>query len=233
MATVAEIIDQVLRRLGEDPVAPIHWRRDEILDYIQEGIVELNLITGEIQATGSIPLNSTANLYDMPESAIAPLSARVNGRYLRRDAVEDLDEELIPKWQAAGSTASAPKLWAPLGLTLIAITPRPVVNLSMDVTYLAHPLPRQDASQETGLLPEYDIAVEDYAVSRAHFKDGGAEFQQSLADYTRYLDAAQQLAGRDVFERYPAWGVAPRTETAPVTPRGAAEPQQTPPPGRR
>ena len=54
---VNTFIDQIMRRLSELSVsAPIRWSRSEILLFINDGIAEFNLITGEIQGTETIEL---------------------------------------------------------------------------------------------------------------------------------------------------------------------------------
>jgi hypothetical protein len=221
-AHVADIITQVLRRLGEtDTSAPTRWTRDEILDYINEGISEANVISWEIQATGTIPLNVTDNVYALPDANIAPLSVYTNSRYLLRQSIDDLDNELTD-WESAISTASVPRIWCPFGLTQILVSPRTTTGAVLYVTSLVEPMPRIDADQEVGLRVGYEQAIEDYAYARALFKEGGAEFQQSQVEYQRYLDVVQQLAGRNILELR----VLQKAETADITPRHAAEPQQ-------
>jgi hypothetical protein len=222
MATVEVIIFRVLSRLSEiNPAAPTHWQRSEILDYLREGANELNLIAGEIQATISVPVNTTENVYALPAPSIAALSISSTNTFLFKQSIDDLDNEK-PNWEAVTEVASRPRIWSPLGLNQIVIWPR--ATASLEVAALMEPDAISDADMSVGFREEYTPALEDYCVSRALFKEGGAEFQQSLGDYQKFLGAAQELAGRNVFEEAPAWTVAPKTATAQTTLRKSSEP---------
>jgi hypothetical protein len=224
MGNVRTIIDQVARRLNElYPDDPEHWLRDELLVFLVDGLTELNLIAGEIQRTVTVTLNSTDNIYALPATVIAPMSCRVDGYYLQKQALTELDNEL--DWEQAGLNRNRPATWCGFGLTQILIHPRPLAAKTALVETLSmHPdLTNPDTATDLDIRPEYEPALEDFMLHRAMFKEGGAEFQQAQLFYVRFLDAVQFLSGLNVLRRYPAWDVAPETELSEVAGRESRE----------
>lgn len=215
MIAASTIINQAIRRLSElSTTAPIHWTRSEILGWLNDAVVELNLITGELQGAEDVVLVDTENIFPLSSSAIAPLSCSVGGKFLQRESIRDLDSEST--WEASDQTASAPVIFCPFGLTQILFHKRSSVTAS--VVVLEKPDPLTDAIVAIPFQDQYAEALEDFCVSRAMFKEGGAEFQQAVAAYNRFLDTAQQLSGRNVLKKYPVWEVY-AGRTGRVTPR--------------
>lgn len=133
----------------------------------------------------------------------------------------DLDNEA--QWEKADQKRLKVKVWCPLGLTKIVIWPRP---LSADTAYVESLIMHVDVLDAAIPLPvrsEYERAIEDFIVARAMFKEGGAEFEQANLFYARFLDTVQQLSGRNILRRYPAWEIID-TKTSHVTLREGAEP---------
>lgn len=223
MANANEILDQAIRRLNElVPATPVHWTRPELLVFLNEGMSELNLITADYQRTVGVAVNNTANVWDLPAGVIAPLSVRLEDRYLRREAIEHLDKEM--RWEASDAVRLNAKTWCPLGLYKVIVAPRTIGARTLNVEVLQEHPQVADAAVPIPLRPEYERALEDYVVGRALFKEGGAEFQQGLVCYNRFLDVVQQLSGRNILRSYPAWDVQPETKTSETTLRESVEP---------
>lgn len=218
MATVKQIIDQIMRRLDElCPDSPEHWEREEVLVWVNDAITELNLISGEIQSTETVDIDSTENVYDLSADAIAPLSVRSSAGYLFKEQVTDLDSEA--NWEDPDQVSWHPKTWCPFGLNKIVIFKRPLSAQVLWVETLRSHTPAVDDDVELEIRPEYTPAIEDFCVQRAMFKEGGAELEQAEPLYANFLDAVQTLSGRNVLRRYPAWDVSPETKSAEVGPR--------------
>jgi hypothetical protein len=222
MATVAQIIDQAARRLNElSTTAPVHWTRAELLVYLNDAVNELNLISGEIQSTVTIALTAADNVYTNPVTVIAPLSVRVNDHYLHKESVSELDNEA--DWEAATANRRDPKDWAPLGTNLMIIYPRPLAAATAYVEAFVSHTPAVDGAGTLEIRQEYEIAIEDYIISRAMFKEGGAEFHQAEQWYSMFADEVRHLTGLNILRRYPAFDVAPELEVSEVSPRETAE----------
>jgi hypothetical protein len=224
MATTAQIIDQAIRRLSELSVTvPVHWTRAELLDYLTEAVNELNLIAAEIQTTEPINTANDVNVYNLAVTAIAPMALRVNGKYLLKQPVLDLDNEA--DWEGDDEERKDIKIWCPLGLQKIIIWPRPIFQpTALMVEELSQHPAIVDGATNLIIRPEYESAIEDYMVHRAMFREGGPEVDQMEPFYARFLDQVQQLSGRNIIRRYPAWDVEPETKTSETTLPAALEP---------
>lgn len=228
MGTAQALIDQAIRRLNElSTTSPVRWTRAELLVFLNDGLAELNLIAADYQDTHIIPINNTATVWDLPEVVVAPLSVRtVAYGYLLRQMVEDLDKE--SDWEDPMNQRLHPKCWATIGLEKIIVTPRVGVATALYVECITQYVAVPDAAVDmiAWIRPEYEKAIEDFMVSRAMFKEGGAEAMQALGLYSRFLDTVQQLSGRNVIRRYPAWDIAPEAVVSQTTLREAAEPER-------
>jgi hypothetical protein len=210
MATAHHIIDQAIRRVNElNPDAPIRWTRDEMLLWLNDALFELNLIAADNQDTVTITADNTHNIYDLPTNVVAPLTVRTDHGYLQRQQAVDMDNET--DWEDAAAVRQFIQTWAPIGLTKILIYPRPIANTSVYVEVLSFHDPMLDVELDMPVRPEYERAIEDFMVSRAMFKEVGAEFQQALVYYGRFAEAIQQLSGRNIIRSLPSWDVIEST----------------------
>src|ERR1035438_4284849 len=88
------------------------------------------------------------------------------------------------------------KQWAPLGLSSFLIHPSVEVPEPVIVTGIQLVTQQTWPFDGTVVLPFHDefmAAIEKYAAHYLRVKEGGAEFQQSLALYQEYLDDAKRL----------------------------------------
>jgi hypothetical protein len=207
MATARELIDQAIRRLNEmnNTAAPIRWTRPELLVFLNDALFELNLIAADNQGTITITADSAHNVYDLPPGTIAALSVRTVDGYLLRQQVNDIDNEA--DWESDKAVRLRINSWAPIGLTKILIYPRPLIGTIIYVEILAFHDPIEDVDLNLPIRPEYERAIEDFIVCRGMFKEGGAEFQQALVYYSRFIDAVQELSGRNVIRSLPSWDI--------------------------
>lgn len=224
MATVAQIINQAIRRLSElSTTSPVHWTRSEMLDYLTESLNELNLIAAEIQRTEQINTLNDVNVFALAVDTVAPMAVRVNGYYLFKEPIIDLDNE--GDWEGDNDERMNIKVWCPLGLQRVIIWPRPILQPTpLMVEELSMHPPITDSNMNLSIRPEYEPALEDYMVHRAMFREGGPELDQMEPFYARFLDQVQQLSGRNIVRRYPAWDVEPETKTSETTLPGTSDP---------
>jgi hypothetical protein len=205
-----QVINQIIRQLSELVVAtPVHWTRSEILVWVNDGIIELNLIAGEIQDYDTITLSTSSNVVNLTSRIIAPLVVSINGIDLRRQTIADLDRET--DFELTNQVATEPKTWCPFGLTKIIIWPRPTSPVDVNVYGPVVNTPVTDAAVPIPLRDEYVPAIQDYCVFRGLIKEGGAETQQGVQFYSRFLDTVSQLSGRNIVRREMARLNMPKT----------------------
>lgn len=211
MATVAEHIDQILRRLDElSTTAPVHWTREEILVFVNEALTELNLISLEFQGSAETTLNSTDNVYDQPSPILAATAVRCP-HYLRRQTAEDIDREA--KWEASDEKRLKVRTWAPIGLNKFMVYPRPIETTTAFIEGVIEHTPVTDSAMSLPVRPEYEDSIDDYCVERATFKEGPSELEQSGALYKSFLDKVQQSSGRNVIRMYPRFSTGSVADT--------------------
>lgn len=223
MALANEILNQSIRRLNElVPASPIRWTRPELLVFLNDGVHEANLLSGDIQRTVQVAINNTTNVWDFPAGIIAPLTLRVETKYLYRESVENLDKE--DDWEHPSKIRMDPATWSPLGLYKFVIYPRPINARTINAEVFHEHTPVTDAAVALPVRAEYERCLEDYVVSRGLFKEGGAEAQQGLAFYKSFLDTVAQLTGRNIVRSYPSWDARPATQISETTLREGAQP---------
>ena len=223
MGLANAILDQAIRRLNElSTTAPVRWTRPELMVFFNDGLAELNLIATDFQETHNLSIDNTASVWNLSVDVIAPLSVYLDGKYLLRESVENLDKEF--DWEDPIFVRKDPKLWASLGSNKIIIIPRSQTTKVVQIETLSQYDPVTDIAVDMILWirPEYELAIEDYVVSRAIFKEGGAEFQQGVMFYNRFLDTVQQLSSRNIIRQYPQWDVG-ETRVSETTLREAVE----------
>jgi hypothetical protein len=204
MATAEDVISQVLRRLDElDPDNPVRWTRAEILVYLNEALTELNLISLEFQGSADLSIDSSNNVYSVPDPLIAISTVYINNRYLRRSTIDQLDYEI--KWDVSDLKEITPRNWAPLGLNKLVIVKKPQASLTAKLEGVKRHTPATDAAEDLPCRTEYIPILEDFCVHRATFRDGGYELNHAEPYYTNFLSTSQDLSGRNVISSYPRY----------------------------
>jgi hypothetical protein len=204
MATAEDVISQVLRRLDElDPDSPVRWTRPEILVYLNEALTELNLISLEFQGSADLSIDSSNNVYSVPDPIIAISTVYIDNRYLRRTTVDQLDYEI--KWDVSDLKEITPKIWAPLGLNKLVIVKKPHAAKTARLEGVKRHTAVTDSAEDLPCRTEYIPAIEDFCVHRATFRDGGYELNHAEPFYTNFLTTAQDLSGRKVVSSYPRY----------------------------
>ena len=204
-----EVIDTVLERLEESLISPVFWSRSEILGYINEGLFELNNIAGKLHATDSVVV-STSNFYNTPDATVTVMHASINGKALVRTSLEDLDRR-DSKWESA---TGKPKRWAPMGVNLFAIHPRPASGTeSVEFEVLKVPTLIVDDATAVDLDDEFVDVIEDYGFHIARFKEGGPEFANSMSALEDFAKRVGDLATKVLTQQPQIHAAEPNVDT--------------------
>jgi len=209
--TASEVIDQTLELLDEDPLNPVFWTREELLVHLNDAIREFNLIALKFQERVTSSLPQSVAFQVTPLGAIAVLEISRGDVFLRKRVLEGMDREQ-PRWQL--QTGARPKQWGPVGINLFFLSPNPTTNQSLELTLLQQPM---ILSEDTviDLDDEYVDALGDYVFHMARFKEGGAEFQQSLKQYESFRSVSDSALRRRVAENHILLVEEPGADTGP------------------
>jgi hypothetical protein len=208
VATASEIITLVLDRLDEDPSNPQFWSRSELLVLLNEAYAEFNIIAIKLASTASITRPS-ANIIAIPPTAIVVMGAQVSSKSLSRTTMESMDMENRGWMKATG----VPAQWGSAGINRMFFDKYPTASgATATITTLNVP---QEIEEDTviDLESEYLLALEQYVFHAARFKEGGAEFQQSMEAYQQFtMIAALGAEGQDS-ETFDLFGQATVAQT--------------------
>src|ERR1039458_463927 len=201
MTTIADMVPQLAARVEEtNPFAPIFWGLNtEFYSALVEACSDLLILIGRPTNTVSLPVTLLPNSVWQPMPPGMFCIANVQG--------PDGDVYKFTQFDMDFSQASwgsdyendlgdSVKQWWPLGLTAFGIhpsveVPQPVIVTGIQlVTQESWPY---DGTVVSPFHEEVNSILEMYAAHILRLKEGGAEFQQSLALYDAYLAGAKRL----------------------------------------
>jgi len=199
---VSDLISRVLRRMDEqDPLIPVHWSREEILVYVNNAIAEYQLIAMEMQTTVYVIVNTSDNVYPVPESILVPFAVSAP-HSLRRCAISTLDKESC--WESPRGSRLGIREWCPIGADMFLIYPRPkdIATVAVEGLALHEPL-LDDGICRMPIRPEYEQCIEDWCVERAAFKEGGQLLSTYGGQYEQFLTMVQRIRGIEIIKMRP------------------------------
>lgn len=212
MATGGSIIDTVLRELEESISTPVFWTRAELLQHLNDGLLEMNLLTGKFQSENSAFAPTTATLQSTPAGAICVLHVSRSSQFLRKRTLEEMDKE-NRKWMRSVSAGNVIRQWGPVGLNLFFVYPKLTApGSTLTIVTLDIPATIGEATN-IALDTEYISALEQYVFHMARFKEGGAEFQQSIEAYDFFRIQCGALASKKMSEQYGLWAKEAAADT--------------------
>jgi len=199
MSTLNDLGLRTQDRLEEvrDGVGVFWSLQNEIFTALVEAANEAMLLTGEpqVRSTQATTLLTNSNLQPMPPGALAILRVEgVNSLPISKLFVCDLDRQ-YPAWENdAGYRAKA---WFPVGLTQWGIYPQILVDQQVVITYVEIPVSAPLPYTGAEILPfqeEFCEGFIDYAAHICRLKETGSEFQESMAEYDRFLTKMQDMS---------------------------------------
>ena len=222
MSTVADIAAETLRRLEEDPSAPLFWDlANESFQAVVEGMNELCLVSGEpeIKQVSLFTLAANTRFFTIPSGGI--VLQRLEGPgFIRKTNVFELDA-LNRSWLV--ETGANLKRWFPFGIGQFGIYPKLTAPVDVSLSYIRIPVttePPYTGAEAVPFREEYREALIDYAEHVLRLKEGGQDFTDSMPAYDRFLARAGELSkygqrlGKLKFTRF---GGAPAPVTDVVT----------------
>lgn len=196
--TIAALAPQTLSRL-EDPAGIFWGQSNEIYSAIIEACNDLLLLIGRptqvVQQVITIQPNQW--FQTKPNSIWVITDIYGGGGRTKKLGLFDLDFALV-SWDSGWEQDVGPEIdqWAPLGMNAFAVHPCITDAQQVLVTGIAPATtgtwPYAGATT-VPFPPELESAIEMYAAHYCRFKEGGAEFQASLALYQEYLEIAKRF----------------------------------------
>lgn len=195
MAYTAVTLATLQSQLGDRWEDVPFWTDEEARLALNEALRVWNLLTGQWKRR--VTQTTTANTvwYTLPSMIIANARVEFNGRPLEQTSLTELDNGR-PNWEnektnSGGSVPTRPALWAPAGLTLMAIWPADAAgsnSLVIDGVRATPTLARTDDYIDIG--QEELNAILGYALHAVSLKAGGSIFRATLPHYKTFITAA-------------------------------------------
>ena len=206
-ATAGDVIDSVCDRLEESRTGPIFWSRAELLVLLNEGYLELQLITGLLISERTYTMIG-AKQQAVPDGAIALLHVAYTNLAIEKSSIELFDRENA-NWDAQSGILQK---WAPMGLEHWFCDRHPAASIAVKLTTLDIPTTLTE-STTIDIEQEYVEALIAYTFHGARFKEAGAELQQAMSAYDEYLSIAGIRMKDTIAEQFTAWMRDPDADT--------------------
>lgn len=193
--TGAELRDEALRRVDEDPAHPRHYTAAQALAAVGEAEQLLAFLSLCLEGDATVSLAAGVGVFFGSEASprwICPLRIRAGSAKLTPATIEQL-AAFNRSWRA--DSGAAPLRYAMVGPDLVFVHPKPTPNpVNLTVTYA-----RMPAALLAGNSPEvpevYHRALLDFAVPRLRVQEGGQALESEMPRLNQFLEAAGMLAG--------------------------------------
>jgi len=199
--TIGQLAPQVCSRLEElDPNSPTFWQLNtEIYSALVEACSDLLLLVGRPTNFVNVPYTLQPNSIwqQLPPDLLCITNIYGASGALYKLTLWDMDFTQA-SWQSTwqNDLGDAVERWWPLGLTAFGVHPAVSVPEPVTVTGLQLVTTETWPYDSSVVIPfqnEIESALEMYAAHWCRIKEGGADFEQSLALYGEYLDQAKRL----------------------------------------
>lgn len=202
LTPISSLALRVLDRLEESEADPIFWNLPlEVYSALVEAMNDLTLLVGRPITGIQIPFNLQPNTVwqYLPKGILCFTDITGPQSSLRKQTLFDYDYIQFNSgsdWENDTST-SGPSTWAPLGTTMFIVHPAPSVPQQVTVNAILYPAPipwPYSAALTVPFHEEFFAALESYAAHILRFKEGGVDFQSSMAMYGDYLAQAKRMS---------------------------------------
>lgn len=207
MSTAADVITAALELLDEDPTAPVFWTRAELLVLVNDGFLEYTIGASQLTSEATYPLVG-AKVQAVPLNAIAIIHVAYSNELVEKTSIEVMDRG-NPNWAAQYGILQR---WAPCGLDKWIIDRHPISAQSVSLTVLNAPTTLAE-TDTIDLAPEFIESLIDYVYHAARFKEGGAEFGQSMEQYDEFKDKVGIQERKTFAQQFVLWSRDPNAGT--------------------
>lgn len=190
--TLSALRSRVYDRLEENTA---FYTSAEVNRAINEAILVLNLMTGFLQASGTVTTAANQVWYSTPSGILYPLRVALDGRALQRSGLRALSLS-TPSWmlETSTNTGRPPEYWIPLGFTKFGINPADSSNgRTLTVTGISEAARLTADSDAITYPPEFGDAIEEYAAHVCQLKAGGAVAGNAMMAYQNFLKRVNRL----------------------------------------
>ncbi len=188
----------VRTRLGA--ASSTFWRDDELNRYIQEALLMWNALTGMWKTRVVLTTTANTSWYSVPGTITSTMRVSFNDSPLGPTSLPELDWGR-QYWESettadAGAVPTAPQLWAPAAVNLIAIWPAD--SFGQNSLVLDGVAQTPQLYDDDGFNDAFDMdigqeevnALLDYVEHIAVFKEGGQEFSDTTPLFQNFLKMA-------------------------------------------
>lgn len=195
--TLAALQTQLLAAYDGTPF----WSASQARDALNEGLQQYNLLTGFWKQRISLPLVANEPWVTIPGTMVMGTQVFVDQRPLGLSAVSDLDNGRAG-WETERTNTGAdvptrPTLYAPEGLSLIAIWPAPHdAPHSLQVDGVAATPVLVNPADYIDIGEEEQGAICGYALHALAFGIGGAVLQSTLPHFQTFMAACADRNAR-------------------------------------
>jgi hypothetical protein len=177
---LADAKQRLLDRVGSS----VFWTPAEAGAAFNEAICVWQALVGEWTSSLDLPVTS-GNYYNVPRQIISVQRVKWNNTSLTLGSQEEWDYGK-PGWEGVTGT---PEEWAPLGLSMIAISPAPTTGIITFEGYKEAPILSSDG-EFFDLGDEYLSDFLGYGQHVLCFKEGTTEQSNSQSLYQQFVKAA-------------------------------------------
>ena len=200
------MLDRSIERLDEIAGAPVYWSKHEIVDALNESQRFWALLTLCIERTAQFKLYANTAFHNIISHAdtpladfIVPLKASLDGVRLNPATFHQLNLR-NPIWSTvAAIDGTTPTRWyTVMGCDLLAVSPYPIADSIMLLTYAAAPAALSLASLSAvseAPIEDHPVIL-DYSIYLLMQKVGGQEFANEIPRLKTFLDEAQKRGER-------------------------------------
>jgi hypothetical protein len=197
-----ELRGRTLKRLDQDPAAPIYFSAQEVTNALNRGQRLFALITLCLEQIVTFDLTPGTAFYRMLATYpdfLLPLRVRnASGAKVMPATLADLDA-LDGAWTTDAGPAS---FYGCLGLDLLFVKGS---GGPLSITYARMPATLASDGDEAEIIDAYQPTLIDYATWRVRAKQGGQEFSRAIPYLKTFLDGAK-AAAKDTLARAVAAG---------------------------
>lgn len=188
--TLATLRAQLERRYDAVP----YWTTAEANAAINEALRCYNLLTGFWKRRVLIATTANTVFYALPSTLIFDVRTEFNQVTLEQSSISDLNNGRV-NWRAettatGGTVPTSVKMWAPVGLTRLAIWPAHAAGGGTLIVDGVRQTPVLTADADFVDLGQVELdALLGYALHVLAFKLGGTLFQATLPLYRAFIEA--------------------------------------------